>query len=239
MSGKAETKPADGRTLRAIRQERSILEQTLARITGIDPDTITGIEDGSLPTDALTGQQAREWGKAIGVNPERIRTAYDATGEKPTPMRRLRESHGWTGPELAMHAGIPYRSLRQYDAGTRDANNMTAGMLAAIAAALHASMEQVAGRCEQPAPAPKPPAGWTGTRLAWHRRRQGLSQAGLSRASGQSIQNIGGIETRRWAAANKRSRIILDLAAALHIPAIELLDPETTHDPTRDPCGEP
>lgn len=69
----------------------------------------------------------------------------------------------------------------------------------------------------------RPPDG-PGTRLAWHRTRQGLSQAELAIRAGQTTQTIGGIETRRWATGSKRSRIILDLAAGLGIQALDLMD---------------
>lgn len=75
------------------------------------------------------------------------------------------------------------------------------------------------GKATEPAP-----AGWTGTRLAWHRTRQGLSQAELAIRAGQTTQTIGGIETRRWATGSKRSRIILDLAAGLGVQALDLMD---------------
>lgn len=67
---------------------------------------------------------------------------------------------------------------------------------------------KLAGRPEPDHATDDPPAGWTGTRLAWHRTRQGLSQAELAIRAGQTTQTIGGIETRRWATGSKRSRII-------------------------------
>ena len=103
-----------------------------------------------------------------------------------------------------------------------------------IAIALDTSMEKLAGRPEPDHATDNPPAGWDGTRLAWHRTRQGLSQAELAIRAGQTTQTIGGIETRRWATGSKRSRIILDLAAGLGVRALDLMDQTPEGKPRMD-----
>lgn len=225
MSGTGRTIPIGAAELRAIRERESVLEQTLARLTGIDMTTVERIEKGETPLTTLEPDQIRQWAKTLGVNPARLTGETPQTGEGATTViRRMRTERGWSCPQLAEHANVPYRSLRQYDSGERDTANMAAGILARVAIALDTSMEKLAGRPEPDHATDDPPAGWTGTRLAWHRTRQGLSQAELAIRAGQTTQTIGGIETRRWATGSKRSRIILDLAAGLGVRALDLMD---------------
>ena len=225
MSGTGRTIPIGAAELRAIRERESVLEQTLARLTGIDMTTIERIEKGETPLTTLEPDQIRQWAKTLGVNPARLTGETPQTGEDGTTViRRMRTERGWSCPQLAEHANVPYRSLRQYDSGERDTANMAAGILARVAIALDTSMEKLSGRPEPDHATDDPPAGWTGTRLAWHRTRQGLSQAELAIRAGQTTQTIGGIETRRWATGSKRSRIILDLAAGLGVRALDLMD---------------
>lgn len=225
MSGTGRTIPIGAAELRAIRERESVLEQTLARLTGIDMTTVERIEKGETPLTTLEPDQIRQWAKTLGVNPARLTGETPQEGEDGTTViRRMRTERGWSCPQLAEHANVPYRSLRQYDSGERDTANMAAGILARVAIALDTSMEKLSGRPEPDHATDDPPAGWTGTRLAWHRTRQGLSQAELAIRAGQTTQTIGGIETRRWATGSKRSRIILDLAAGLGIQALDLMD---------------
>ncbi len=225
MSGSGRTIPIGAAELRAIRERESVLEQTLARLTGVDTATVERIENGETPLSTLEPDQIRQWAKTLGVNPARLTGETPQEGEGATTViRRMRTERGWSCPQLAAHANVPYRSLRQYDSGERDTANMAAGILARVAIALDTSMEKLAGRPEPDHATDNPPAGWDGTRLAWHRTRQGLSQAELAIRAGQTTQTIGGIETRRWATGSKRSRIILDLAAGLGIQALDLMD---------------
>ncbi|WP_347010165.1 helix-turn-helix transcriptional regulator [Bifidobacterium longum] len=225
MSGSGRTIPIGAAELRAIRERESVLEQTLARLTGVDTATVERIENGETPLSTLEPDQIRQWAKTLGVNPARLTGETPQEGEDGTTViRRMRTERGWSCPQLAAHANVPYRSLRQYDSGERDTANMAAGILARVAIALDTSMEKLAGRPEPDHATDNPPAGWDGTRLAWHRTRQGLSQAELAIRAGQTTQTIGGIETRRWATGSKRSRIILDLAAGLGVRALDLMD---------------
>lgn len=225
MSGSGRTIPIGAAELRAIRERESVLEQTLARLTGVDTATVERIENGETPLTTLEPDQIRQWAKTLGINPARLTGETPQTGEDGTTViRRMRTERGWSCPQLAAHANVPYRSLRQYDSGERDTANMAAGILARVAIALDTSMEKLAGRPEPDHATDNPPAGWDGTRLAWHRTRQGLSQAELAIRAGQTTQTIGGIETRRWATGSKRSRIILDLAAGLGVRALDLMD---------------
>ena len=225
MSGSGRTIPIGAAELRAIRERESVLEQTLARLTGVDTATVEPIENGETPLSTLEPDQIRQWAKTLGVNPARLTGETPLEGEDGTTViRRMRTERGWSCPQLAAHANVPYRSLRQYDSGERDTANMAAGILARVAIALDTSMEKLAGRPEPDHATDDPPAGWTGTRLAWHRTRQGLSQAELAIRAGQTTQTIGGIETRRLATGSKRSRIILDLAAGLGVRALDLMD---------------
>lgn len=235
MSGTGRTIPIGAAELRAIRERESVLEQTLARLTGIDMTTVERIEKGETPLATLEPDQIRQWAKTLGVNPARLTGETPQTGEDGTTViRRMRTERGWSCPQLAEHANVPYRSLRQYDSGERDTANMAAGILARVAIALDTSMEKLAGRPEPDHATDNPPAGWDGTRLAWHRTRQGLSQAELAIRAGQTTQTIGGIETRRWATGSKRSRIILDLAAGLGVRALDLMDQTPEGKPRMD-----
>ncbi len=170
MSGSGRTIPIGAAELRAIRERESVLEQTLARLTGIDMTTIERIENGETPLTTLEPDQIRQWAKTLGVNPARLTGETPQEGEGGTTViRRMRTERGWSCPQLAAHANVPYRSLRQYDSGERDTANMAAGILARVAIALDTSMEKLAGRPEPDHATDDPPAGWTGTRLAWHR----------------------------------------------------------------------
>ena len=53
MSGTGRTIPIGAAELRAIRERESVLEQTLARLTGIDMTTIERIEKGETPLTTL------------------------------------------------------------------------------------------------------------------------------------------------------------------------------------------
>lgn len=235
MSGTGRTIPIGAAELRAIRERESVLEQTLARLTGVDTATVERIENGETPLSTLEPDQIRQWAKTLGVNPARLTGETPQEGEGATTViRRMRTERGWSCPQLAAHANVPYRSLRQYDSGERDTANMAAGILARVAIALDTSMEKLAGRPEPDHATDNPPAGWDGTRLAWHRTRQGLSQAELAIRAGQTTQTIGGIETRRWATGSKRSRIILDLAAGLGVRALDLMDQTPEGKPRMD-----
>ena len=181
MSGSGRTIPIGAAELRAIRERESVLEQTLARLTGVDTATVERIENGETPLSTLEPDQIRQWAKTLGVNPARLTGETPQEGEGATTViRRMRTERGWSCPQLAAHANVPYRSLRQYDSGERDTANMAAGILARVAIALDTSMEKLAGRPEPDHATDNPPAGWDGTRLAWHRTRQGLSQAELA-----------------------------------------------------------
>ena len=216
MSGSGRTIPIGAAELRAIRERESVLEQTLARLTGVDTATVERIENGETPLSTLEPDQIRQWAKTLGVNPARLTGETPQEGEGATTViRRMRTERGWSCPQLAAHANVPYRSLRQYDSGERDTANMAAGILARVAIALDTSMEKLAGRPEPDHATDNPPAGWDGTRLAWHRTRQGL-------------------ETRRWATGSKRSRIILDLAAGLGVRALDLMDQTPEGKPRMD-----
>ena len=46
MSGSGRTIPIGAAELRAIRERESVLEQTLARLTGVDTATVERIENG-------------------------------------------------------------------------------------------------------------------------------------------------------------------------------------------------
>lgn len=132
MSGSGRTIPIGAAELRAIRERESVLEQTLARLTGIDMTTVERIEKGETPLTTLEPDQIRQWAKTLGVNPARLTGETPQTGEDGTTViRRMRTERGWSCPQLAEHANVPYRSLRQYDSGERDTANMAAGILAA------------------------------------------------------------------------------------------------------------
>ena len=187
MSGSGSTIPIGAAELRAIRERERVLEQTLARLTGVDTATVERIENGETPLSTLEPDQIRQWAKTLGVNPARLTGETPQEGEGATTViRRMRTERGWSCPQLAAHANVPYRSLRQYDSGERDTANMAAGILARVAIALDTSMEKLAGRPEPDHATDNPPAGWDGTRLAWHRTRQGLSQAELAIRAGQT-----------------------------------------------------
>ena len=49
MSGSGRTIPIGAAELRAIRERESVLEQTLARLTGVDTATVERIENGETP----------------------------------------------------------------------------------------------------------------------------------------------------------------------------------------------
>ena len=167
MSGTGRTIPIGAAELRAIRERESVLEQTLARLTGVDTATVERIEKGETPLTTLEPDQIRQWAKTLGVNPARLTGETPQTGEDGTTViRRMRTERGWSCPQLAEHANVPYRSLRQYDSGERDTANMAAGILARVAIALDTSMEKLSGRPEPDHATDDPPAGWTGTRLA-------------------------------------------------------------------------
>ena len=164
MSGTGRTIPIGAAELRAIRERESVLEQTLARLTGIDMTTIERIEKGETPLTTLEPDQIRQWAKTLGINPARLTGETPQTGEDGTTViRRMRTERGWSCPQLAEHANVPYRSLRQYDSGERDTANMAAGILARVAIALDTSMEKLSGRPEPDHATDDPPAGWTGT----------------------------------------------------------------------------
>lgn len=149
MSGTGRTIPIGAAELRAIRERESVLEQTLARLTGIDMTTIERIEKGETPLTTLEPDQIRQWAKTLGINPARLTGETPQTGEDGTTViRRMRTERGWSCPQLAEHANVPYRSLRQYDSGERDTANMAAGILARVAIALDTSMEKLSGRPE-------------------------------------------------------------------------------------------
>ena len=134
MSGTGRTIPIGAAELRAIRERESVLEQTLARLTGIDMTTIERIEKGETPLTTLEPDQIRQWAKTLGVNPARLTGETPQEGEGATTViRRMRTERGWSCPQLAAHANVPYRSLRQYDSGERDTANMAAGILARVA----------------------------------------------------------------------------------------------------------
>ena len=59
MSGAGRTIPIGAAELRAIRERESVLEQTLARLTGIDMTTIERIEKGETPLTTLEPDQRR------------------------------------------------------------------------------------------------------------------------------------------------------------------------------------
>ncbi len=82
MSGSGRTIPIGAAELRAIRERESVLEQTLARLTGVDTATVERIENGETPLSTLEPDQIRQWAKTLGVNPARL------TGE--TPRGRAR-----------------------------------------------------------------------------------------------------------------------------------------------------
>ena len=69
MSGSGRTIPIGAAELRAIRERESVLEQTLARLTGIDMTTVERIEKGETPLTTLEPDQIRQWAKTLGVNP--------------------------------------------------------------------------------------------------------------------------------------------------------------------------
>ncbi|KFI93227.1 hypothetical protein BISA_1393 [Bifidobacterium saguini DSM 23967] len=230
MSGQMRTIPVTGAQLRASRRGAGITLEGMGRLTGLDAATITAVEEGRTQPAMLPPENARRWAKALHINPARLtgdepRTAGE---ENATPIRLLRLEREWSCRQLAENAGVSELSLRKYDDGTRNANNLAAGILLKVAHALGASMERLADRPENEHTPPEPPAEWKRTRLEWHRKQADLSQAELSVRSGQTIQNIGGVEQGRWAITRKRSRFVLDVAAALDIPAEALIDPETT-----------
>ena len=163
MSGTGRTIPIGAAELRAIRERESVLEQTLARLTGVDTATVERIENGETPLSTLEPDQIRQWAKTLGVNPARLTGETPQEGEGAiTVIRRMRTERGWSCPQLAAHANVPYRSLRQYDSGERDTANMAAGILARVAIALDTSMEKLAGRPEPDHATDNPPAGWDG-----------------------------------------------------------------------------
>ena len=144
MSGSGRTIPIGAAELRAIRERESVLEQTLARLTGVDTATVERIENGETPLSTLEPDQIRQWAKTLGVNPARLTGETPQEGEGATTViRRMRTERGWSCPQLAAHANVPYRSLRQYDSGERDTANMAAGILARVAIALDTSMEKL------------------------------------------------------------------------------------------------
>ena len=160
MSGTGRTIPIGAAELRAIRERESVLEQTLARLTGIDMTTIERIEKGETPLTTLEPDQIRQWAKTLGINPARLTGETPQEGEDGTTViRRMRTKRGWSCPQLAEHANVPYRSLRQYDSGERDTANMAAGILARVAIALDTSMEKLSGRPEPDHATDDPPAG--------------------------------------------------------------------------------
>lgn len=63
MSGTGRTIPIGAAELRAIRERESVLEQTLARLTGIDMTTVERIEKGETPLTTLEPDQIRQWAK--------------------------------------------------------------------------------------------------------------------------------------------------------------------------------
>ncbi|WP_032736358.1 helix-turn-helix domain-containing protein [Bifidobacterium longum] len=61
MSGSGRTIPIGAAELRAIRERESVLEQTLARLTGVDTATVERIENGETPLSTLEPDQIRQW----------------------------------------------------------------------------------------------------------------------------------------------------------------------------------
>lgn len=111
MSGSGRTIPIGAAELRAIRERESVLEQTLARLTGVDTATVERIENGETPLSTLEPDQIRQWAKTLGVNPARL------TGETP-PRGRGRDhrdpedAHG-TGMELPTARRTRERAIPQ------------------------------------------------------------------------------------------------------------------------------
>ena len=69
MSGTGRTIPIGAAELRAIRERESVLEQTLARLTGIDMTTVERIEKGETPLTTLEPDQIRQWGRPSASTP--------------------------------------------------------------------------------------------------------------------------------------------------------------------------
>ena len=67
MSGNGRTIPIGAAELRAIRERESVLEQTLARLTGVDTATVERIENGETP---LSHARTRP-DPAMGEDPRR------------------------------------------------------------------------------------------------------------------------------------------------------------------------
>ena len=59
MSGSGRTIPIGAAELRAIRERESVLEQTLARLTGVDTATVEQIENGETPLSTLEPKRER------------------------------------------------------------------------------------------------------------------------------------------------------------------------------------
>ena len=91
MSGSGRTIPIGAAELRAIRERESVLEQTLARLTGVDTATVERIENGETPLSTLEPDQIRQWAKTLGVTPARLTGQTPQEGEGATTViRRMR-----------------------------------------------------------------------------------------------------------------------------------------------------
>ena len=85
MSGSGRTIPIGAAELRAIRERESVLEQTLARLTGVDTATVERIENGETPLSTLEPDQIRQWAKTLASTPPGSRARRPKRGRARPP----------------------------------------------------------------------------------------------------------------------------------------------------------
>lgn len=121
----------------AAREAAGFSREELAARTGVSQVSLRMWEGGatSRPRPRLIPPLAA----ALGVDPLEL---LDINPADP-PLAALRLAAGKTTPQLALAAGVPMMSYRQYEVGTV-ARDPAPQMVAAVAAALGRTVEQTA-----------------------------------------------------------------------------------------------
>lgn len=218
----AMTTTVDGTELRRLRKEAGLTMKTIADDIGVDEAVISRIETGKTRIESLADPKLDAWAKDLHINPARM-------PRRPRPIEntltRMAREQGWDNwRRLAEHIGMSPFTMRNYwyDEG-KHPEDMASGKLLAIARTLGTTMEHLTGRPEPEEPAPSPPEGYADEPLRWYRRQAGVTQLTLAVRSGQPQTVITGLETGKRPSDRVRARTILDIAAALGVPAANLV----------------
>ncbi|KFI97514.1 helix-turn-helix transcriptional regulator [Bifidobacterium stellenboschense] len=230
----------DGPQLRRIRLDARLTMKTIAEMIGVQESTVSRIERGEHPIESIGDDKTAQWAEILGINPARM-PRRETRPDPDNILVRMSHERGWTVKDLGEQAGVNPSSLQRYWYEDSPVTSMTAGYLYAIARVLGTSMERLAGRPEpDPGAVPEPPEDWDGEPLRWYRGQAGLPQVNLAVKSGQPQNVISGIETGRRSTGRVRAGTLLDLAAALGVPAERLIAGAAplVHTP-RDPRPDP